>query len=227
MLSHRFVAVILEFFGKGAHRGFKLLIRLFTWLCDRSLLVGFVYCVDRHRLSSLGFLLLKFHLLALLNIILSWWLASVGRRFRIIWICNVASTPNFAAWLSFPTGSIFVLLRLFLFRFLDILLCSVGLHDVVDQIIEIFLVHLFISSRQIILLWRLNTISLLPLLTRRFPVPGFSLYVGKKVVSSNASAHTAPVNCTLFMLFELLTIVVIVAANWMLLNLLLLLHLVV
>ena len=227
MLSHRFVAVILQFLREGAHRGLKLLIRLFSRLRCRSLLVCFLKCVDGHRLSSLGLLLLKFHLLALLNFTLYWWLASVGGKFWIICICNVTSTPNFATWLSFPTGAVFVLLRLFLFGFLHILLCSIRLHDVVNQIIEIFLVHLFIPSRRIILLWRFNTIRLLPLLPRRFPVPGFGLYVGKEVVSSNAPAHTAPVNCSFFMLFELLTIVVVIAANWMLLNLLLLLHLVV
>jgi hypothetical protein len=86
---------------------------------------------------------------------------------------------------------------------------------------------LFIPSRRIILLCRLITNRLIPLLPRRFPVPGFGLYVGKEVVSSNTPAHTAPVNCSFFMLFELLTIVVVIAANRMLLNLLLLLHLVV
>jgi len=147
VLSHRFVAVIFKFFGKGVHGWFKLLIRLLGRLCDYCLLIWFLICVNRSRLSSLRLLLLKFHFLALLNFTPNRWLASIGSWFRVICICDVSSASNFTTWLPFSAGSVFVLLRLFLLRFFNVLLCSVWLHDVVNQIIEIFLVNLFVASR--------------------------------------------------------------------------------
>jgi len=66
----------------------------------------------------------------------------------------------------------------------------------------------------------------LTLLSRGLSITWFVRSVLEKMISSYASAHTTSLNRTFFMLFKLLTIIVVITTDWVLLNLLLLLHLV-
>ena len=135
---------------------------------------------------------------------------------------HVASATHFTYCFSL-SACIFSLLGLLLLLLFDILLSRpFGLHDVVNQIVDVFLVDLFVCTLNFFLLAfrRLEVVSIfsvslaLAILVRR--------KVTQNVVSCNTSTHAAAVGHAFLVLLVLVTVTVVVATHSMLLGLLLL-----
>jgi hypothetical protein len=101
---------------------------------------------------------------------------------------------------------------------------TLRLHDVVNQVIEVLFIDLLISTLHLfrLILGRHQVVDAVLATRLTIPILIWSK-VTKEVVSCDTSTHATTVDCSLFVRFVLLTIIIIITAYGVLLGLLLLL----